>query len=107
MLRATGREAESFETTVRRYAEFPSVRPTLRNRLNALGDLLKIIVTPASDMDRFAREAMLPVAPDPTLSIDHDRWLAEHAPRPDVPRIERPSSRRASHIDFAPIAIGG
>ncbi len=88
VLRATGREAESFETTVRRYAALPAAQPSFANRLSAVAQLTKIIVTPAPDVDRFERDALLPVAPAARLSIDDERWLGEHRPGSDVPRID-------------------
>jgi uncharacterized protein YbjT (DUF2867 family) len=85
VLRATGIPPEPFETTVRRYAALPAAQPSFGNRVSAVAQLLKIVCTPALDVDRFERQALLPVAASARLSIDDERWLREHRPRPDVP----------------------
>ncbi len=98
VLRATGREAEPFEATVARYAALPEAQASFRNRLSALGQLMKIITTPLLDFKRFERLAGLPVAPTPRLSVGDERWRIEHAPRPDVPRI---CEANAARLDTA------
>lgn len=88
VLRATGDQPESFETTVRRYAALPTAQPSFGNRLSAVAQLFKIIFTPALDVNRFEREALLPIPVSARLSIDDERWLREHRPGPDVPRTD-------------------
>jgi hypothetical protein len=107
VLRATGREAESFETTVRRYAALPSLQPTFANKLKAFGDFLKIIVTPAPDLGRIEREMALPVARQPRFSIEDERWLAEHRAQAGAPRFMRPErSEAALTIDLDRLLAG-
>jgi hypothetical protein len=62
-------------------------QPSFENRVSAVAQLVKIIVTPALDVDRFERQTLLPT-PVSRLSIDDERWLREHRPGPDVPRID-------------------
>jgi NAD(P)H dehydrogenase (quinone) len=89
VLRATGREAESFETTVRRYADGPNTQSSFRNRFAALAQLAKILLTPTLDFDSFTRTSSLPATPSPRLSVGDDRWRFEHRPQLDVPRMQR------------------
>ena len=89
----TGQEPESFETTVRRYARLPAAQRTIGNRLSAMTQLLKIVVTPGSNLDRYQRLAELPHAYASRLSIDTDRWLREHRPGLSSTFLERPTPR--------------
>jgi uncharacterized protein YbjT (DUF2867 family) len=100
VLRATGREPESFEATVRRYAAHPSLQPTFANKLKAVGDFLKIIVTPAPDLARIEREMALPIARRSRFSIEDERWLAEHRPQAGAPRFMRPERAAALPVDL-------
>ncbi len=90
VLRATGHEAEPIEVTVQRYAELPAAQQTSSNWLSAVQQLMKIVAMPALNVERFARSVQLPAAPAPSLSIDDERWRAQHASRPDEPQIDTP-----------------
>ncbi len=87
VLEVTGRPAEDFETTVRRYAALPFARPTLANRLRAFANFNLVPFHPGYDLDRYDRGQLHPVPTNPRLSIDDERWKLEHgpesAPRPD------------------------
>lgn len=83
VLQATGSEPESFETTVRRYANAPAAQPSVSNRMRAVARLMKIAVTPPLDLDRFERTTALPLERAPRFSIADERWLAEHRPGSD------------------------
>lgn len=79
----TDQEPETFETTVRRYAQAPAAQRTFRNFVDAIGQMVKIIATPVLDFDRYERLAGVPRAAEPRFSIESDRWLTEHGPGPD------------------------
>jgi hypothetical protein len=74
----TGKPAEPFEVTARRYAALPFARRTVGNRLKAL---LSFALTPlyaGYDLDAWEREKGFPRPPEPSLSIDDPRWREEH-----------------------------
>jgi uncharacterized protein YbjT (DUF2867 family) len=75
----TGVSAESFESTARRYAAAPFAQITLRNRLKALGRFMATPFWPGYDIDKLNRRWGFPVPPNPSLSIDDERWRAEHS----------------------------
>ncbi len=80
----TGKPAESFETTARRYAAHPFARKTWSNRVRAFVNFNRVPFSPGYNLDRFDREHGFPVPPHPTLSIDDPRWRREHASGPDI-----------------------
>ena len=91
----TGTPAESFETTARRYAALPFARQTLGNRLRAFVAFTRIPFTPGHDFDTWDRAMAFPRAPNPSLSIDDQRWRQEHAAQMTAHRTVRAA-------DFAP-----
>jgi NAD(P)H dehydrogenase (quinone) len=107
VLRATGHQPESFETTVQRYAALPAAQQSFENRFSAVAQLVKILVTPALDVDRFERRTLLPTPVSARLSIDDEGWLREHRPGPDVPRIDaRRDVRIRGSLDVNRIIAG-
>lgn len=79
----TGQPAETFETTVRRYAALPFARKTIANRLKALLQFSLVPFTPAYNLKRFEREHFQPMPSDPQFVMQSDRWQAEHRPAVD------------------------
>ena len=75
----TGAPAESFETTARRYAGMPFAKQTLGNRLKAFLSFNLTPFYPGYNLDRWDREKGFSMPPHPTLSIDDERWRAEHS----------------------------
>ncbi len=73
-----GVDAEDFESIVRRYAKRAEVAPTLRNRIAALWDFMRIGVTPAFALDRFERAQQFASPSSPQLALDSPRWRVEH-----------------------------
>ncbi len=58
----TGRPAEDLTTIVRRYAETdPSTKRSLPNLVRAMGQMLKIMLTPAPDLNTWERRHGFPV----------------------------------------------
>jgi uncharacterized protein YbjT (DUF2867 family) len=75
----TGRPAESFETTARRYAAMPFAKQTLANRLKAFINFNLTPFYPAYDIKRYERAIELPVAAKPLYCMENDRWRENRA----------------------------
>ncbi len=92
----TGAPAESFETTARRYAAMPFARQTLRNRLRAFANFNLTLFYPGYDLKRIDRALGFPMPPNPTFSIEDERWRREHsqmmARQPVVQPLHRPKA---------------
>ncbi len=78
----TGAPAETFETTVRRYAAMPFARPTLSNRLKAFINFGLTPFYPGYDLDRWDRRVGLSIAGNPKFAIDDPLWREQHAAGP-------------------------
>ena len=74
----TGRPAESFETTARRYAAMPFARVSVGARIAALVKLMMVPFTPGYDLDEWEQQKGFPMPPNPSFSIDDPRWRDEH-----------------------------
>jgi hypothetical protein len=90
-----GAPAESFETTARRYAAPPYARQTLGNRLGAFIAFNLTPFYPGYDFDRWDKAMAFPPAPNPTLSIEDQRWRREHAAQNGGPSPAAAPARRA------------
>ena len=75
----TGKPAETFETTARRYAAMPFARQTVGNRLKAAVNFALTPFYPGYDFDKWDRKMRLPQAANPTLSVDDEPWRGVHA----------------------------
>jgi NAD(P)H dehydrogenase (quinone) len=75
----TGKPAESFETTARRYAAMPFARQTLANRIKAIGNFMLTPFYPGYNFDTWDRRMRFPLPSQPSLSIDDAQWRTEHA----------------------------
>ena len=75
----TGAPAESFETTARRYAAQPFARQTPGNRLKAFVSFNMTPFYPGYDLDKIDRQFGFPMPPNPSFSIEDERWRTEHA----------------------------
>lgn len=73
----TGRPAEDFETTARRYAAMPFARPGVANRARAWGRFMLTPFYPGYDLERWDRAKGFPMPPRASLSLDDARWRAE------------------------------
>ena len=92
----TGAPAESFETIARRYAALPFARQTLANRLKAFASFNLTPFYRGYDLDRWDRDKGFPMPPNPSLSIDDERWRAEHSGQ----------NLRQTPFSPAPLALG-
>ena len=76
--------AEPFESIVRRYvAAQPDLQPSLSGRLSAMLKFLKIVVTPALDLNRVKRDRDYVELARPAFCQDDDTWLETHMPATD------------------------
>ena len=79
MVQLTGKPAESFEVTARRYAALPFAAQTVTNRLKAM---LRFAITPfypGYDVNAFERVIQLPPASKPLYCMEDPRWKESHA----------------------------
>ena len=74
----TGTPAETFEATARRYAALPFARQTPGNRLRAFLNFNLTLFYPGYDLERLDRQLGFPVPPNPSLSMEDERWRQEH-----------------------------
>ena len=75
----TGRPAESFEATARRYAAMPFARQTLANRLKAFVNFSITLFSPAYDLKKYERSLELPLPTKPLYCMQDERWIKSHA----------------------------
>lgn len=78
ILEVTGRPAEDFETTARRYAALPEARRTFGNTVKTFADFMRTPVSPGYNLARYVRESGFPVPPHPRFAMEDERWQAEH-----------------------------
>lgn len=73
------RPSENFETIVQRYvAQRTEAKPLLSNRLRALWNFSKVLITPVLDMDQYEREQDHPQVSSAAYSPDANIWLDSH-----------------------------
>lgn len=75
----TGKPAESFETTTRRYAELPFARQTFGNRLKAFVNFNITPFYPAYNIEAYERALELPVPKRPLQCMEDEEWKASRA----------------------------
>ncbi len=79
VLEVGGREPEDFETIVRRYvANSPVAVRTVGNRLKAIRFFIKMLLTPAPNMDSYERGLGHVLLREPEYTTASEEWLAEH-----------------------------
>ncbi len=84
MLEVGGREPEDFETIVRRYvANSPGAVQTVGNRLKAIRFFIKMLLTPAPDMDSYERGLGHVLLRESEFTTGSEEWLAGHTPPGD------------------------
>ena len=75
-----GSKPEDFETITRRYvAANPMSRPSLANKLRAVAQFMKILLTPAPDLAAYESALNLPILRAPEYSVDNQAWRETHA----------------------------
>jgi len=78
VLEVTGRPAEDFETTARRYATRPEVQRDFGNWLRTFVGFMRNPLTPGYNPERLDRELRLPEPPAPRLAMGNEDWKMEH-----------------------------
>ena len=95
----TGTPAESFEETARRYIANPFlIDPRLKvpGVFGALGFVMKALMTPSLDIDKYLREQGIPTLDKPVPAYDNPGWR-ESAEREELNFID-PSMGRAGRL---------
>ena len=75
----TGAEPEPFDQTIARYARDPGlIHPLLHigSWFEAFGLMMRMMATPAPDLDRWEARQSYPVIKNPVRSMEHDGWVA-------------------------------
>lgn len=93
VLDVTGRPAEDFETTARRYAADPAAKRTLANGVKAFADFLRTPLSPGYDLDAYDRRMRFPMPSAPRYVMQDTRWMAEHAAQAAAAEDARPLRR--------------
>jgi NAD(P)H dehydrogenase (quinone) len=78
VLEVTGRPAEDFETTARRYAARPEAQRNLTNWLRTFVDFMRSPLVPGYNPERLDRELDFPKPPAPRLAMANQGWKVEH-----------------------------
>lgn len=78
VLEVTGRPAEDFETTARRYAARPEAQRTFGNWLRTFVDFMRTPVSPGYNPERLDHELRFPLPEAPSMAMANGRWKAEH-----------------------------
>jgi NAD(P)H dehydrogenase (quinone) len=104
VLELTGRPAEDFEATARRYAARSEAQRTFANRLRTLTGFMLTPLTPGYNPERLDRELRFPAPPLPLLAMANDLWKLE---RGDLSvqhtKTERPAVERTFQAEgFSP-----
>lgn len=75
----TGQDPEDFDTIVRRYiARNPITKPSLANKLKAIGGFVSLLMTRPVDLEKFERNHGYPVLKQPVLSQNYKPWVMSH-----------------------------
>jgi uncharacterized protein YbjT (DUF2867 family) len=82
----TGKPAEDFETTARRYAALPFARQTLSNRIKAFINFNLVPFYPGYHFGKWDKKMAFPPAPRPSLAIEDAHWRDAHAAQMAVHR---------------------
>ncbi len=80
VLEVGGSEPEDFETITRRYvAANPMTRRTIANKLRALGDFMKILLSRTPNLDAYERSQNQPILREPKYGLDFEPWSKTHS----------------------------
>lgn len=93
----TGRPAEEFEVTARRYVSHPELVQNglaIGNRVGALGAMIRTILTRLPDLDRWESERGYPLVSNGQLAHENEEWRASAGK--ETSWISKPSSVSSS-----------
>ena len=78
--RVGGSTPEDFETITRRYvAANPMTRPSLSNKLRAIAEFGRIVLTRTPNISAYERRQNHPLLKDPKYGLDYGPWRRTHA----------------------------
>jgi uncharacterized protein YbjT (DUF2867 family) len=102
VLEVTGRPAEDFETTARRYAARPEAQRNFANWLRTFVDFMRNPLSPGYNPERLDRELRFPKPPAPRLAMANEDWKVEHGAQfAEHLVMERPPAQRTLVRDSA------
>ncbi len=79
VLEVGGRPPEDFATTIRHYvSNNPVTKRTLGNKLRAIANFGKILLTPTPDLDRYEQNRSHVLLREPKFSLDYAPWAKTH-----------------------------
>lgn len=78
VLEVTGRPAEDFETTARRYAAQPEAQRSFRNWVRTFVDFMRTPLIRGYHEAKLERELKFPMPPKPQPAMENERWKLEH-----------------------------
>jgi uncharacterized protein YbjT (DUF2867 family) len=93
----TGSPAESFETTVRRYAAMPFARQTIGNRIKAFINFNLTPFYPAYDSKGYEKRLELPAPAKPLYCMENQRWREDRARQMAIQKA--PNSQPAKIVE--------
>ena len=74
-----GKEADDFETLARRYlSDQPIARQTFSNKIKAIFFMIKAMLLPTWDMEKFEKERGFPKFQNMMFSSESNEWRKEH-----------------------------
>jgi len=85
MQELTGRPAESFETTARRYAAMPFAQQTFANRLKAFVNFNITPFYPGYNVAAYERKFEFPVPSRPLQCMEDEGWKKAHGEQMALP----------------------
>ena len=75
-----GSEPEDFETITRRYiAATPITRRSLKNKVQVLIDLMKMMLTRTPDIEAYELSQGHPLLRDSKYGVEYEPWLTPHS----------------------------
>ena len=74
-----GKDADDFETIVRRYLlTQPIAKQTLANKIKAIFFMIRAMILPGWDMEKFEKQRALPKSQNMQFPSDSTTWQQEH-----------------------------
>ena len=83
----TGRQPESFETVVRRYAAKPEFQRNFSNTIGAVAAFLSVPFRPGFNPQSYRREQRFPVPTSPRFDMENEQWKFERGAQGATPKV--------------------
>ena len=79
VLEVGGYEPEDFDTIIRHYVQNnPITKPTLANKLKAIANFGKILLTPTPNLNEYEEQQSHVLLREPKFSLDYAPWMSNH-----------------------------